>query len=247
MSNLVQLQKVLVVNGWSAGKNLWSEAIANLRGLAAELEILDLDSLDVCENFDAILQQKVKSNTLIIGWSLGAQMAIDSLIKSDTLSKQVSGLIALQSTPCFMQKEEWHYGYPVEGFESLNQLCVDKDFVSVKRVFAHLLTLGSDSCRDDRKFLKSEYVNKALPDQEVLLKGLKLLRDMDLRQGIQMLPVNMLWLLGENDALVSPKAKVWLEKIEHFQVEVLGGMGHFPCGLYWQRVFDSIQRFIEVK
>jgi pimeloyl-ACP methyl ester carboxylesterase len=243
-----KIEHILVINGWSAPVAIWSDFL-NDGFESYSHEILSLDNLLNLDEFNQLINSKIKPGTLLIGWSLGGELALhylmSKLVKSN--QKDVIGFVLLQSTPCFVNRDDWQSGVSEEDFSSLQGLLEASDLNELVRRFSFLMLAGSQYRKQDRKFLASHYHSETLPSIESLGYGLALLKTFDLRAAIAHIDLPFIWILGDKDSLISPGIEAYESLIstsKNGSVKLMNDMGHFPCGQHADQVKEIIFQFM---
>lgn len=243
------MNHLLLINGWSANKNFWSNFSQDLSE-TFEVEILDIDEIKPLDEWLAQIDQKISNNTLLMGWSLGGNLAIKYASQSD---KSFLGLITLQTNPCFIAQNQWLNGLAEIEFQTLYDMVGEGDKQSLVRRFSHLLVNGSSQHKSDRKELKLYYKESSLEEKETLLSGLNLLRHLDVRAVLADVHVPCVHLLGKQDALIPVAVKRDIEAIllrrningKAHHVDVIPCMGHLPCWAYRADILIRIKEFMK--
>ncbi|MFT6123483.1 MAG: pimeloyl-[acyl-carrier protein] methyl ester esterase [Oleiphilaceae bacterium] len=211
---------------------------------------MDIDQAKSLDEWLGLIDQHISSNTLLIGWSLGGNLAIQYAAASQ---KEFLGLITLQTNPCFIAKNQWANALPMAEFLALYDLVKSGDQKAVVRRFTHLLVSGSAEHKTDRKQLKRCYSDAFIKESAILLAGLNLLRDLDVRDALMDVSVPCLHLYGEKDVLipenVASDIKALLLKrdptCKAHQVKTLLGMAHLPCWAYRSEILMNIKDFVK--
>ena len=174
------MMNVLLITGWGVGT-------APLKPLQHTLE--QYFTVELVEPYDDLTHQ-AQTADLLIGWSLGGQIAIDLGIK---LHKKV---ITLASNPCFVQNTNWQTAMPQTQFEAFKKgylthpkktlkqfyLNVCKGQANPKACWQHLLEIANP------------------PSDEKLKKGLQQLEQLNLVEQAKQL--DALHIHAEHDTLV---------------------------------------------
>ncbi len=249
------IKHIVLLNGWSASSVMWDTFFES--GFDSfTIDILNFSSQTRVLECNHLIESHVKPGTLLLGWSLGGQLALNYLSNYESVKTQegmVEAVVFLQSTPCFISKATWQYGVNVEDFDSLQALLADKDFPQLIRRFAFLLLSGSSQRKADRVLLNSVYHLDVLPPFESLEFGLALLRNFDLRASLEKLQLPSCWLLGSEDALVKPSLIGYIESLAPLkqddgmkpEVALIEKMGHFPCGRHADDIKEKLFSFLE--
>lgn len=120
---------------------------------------------------------------VVIGWSLGGQLAthlVDSFYKSTGLTKT---LITLASNPCFVANRVWQTAMPTDVFSQFKASFLQNSQATLKR-FYYLITLGSSQAKQDWISLQNI---ASPPSNELLLEGLQMLEQLNLVDNLKKL------------------------------------------------------------
>ncbi|MCH7336254.1 hydrolase [Acinetobacter sp. NIPH 2699] len=234
--------KILLITGWGGGAEL-------LQPLHDALERQDyiVERINIFNAFDhVILQQHVELALrfdVIVGWSLGGQLAT---LLVDQIQQQFAEqkiLITLASNPCFVAKEDWATAMSVETFIQFKQ-SFEQDAITTLKRFGLLVCQGASSTKKD--FLAMQKLIR--PQPIALLKhGLDLLEQLNLveiycdYQGYQ------LHVFAQHDALVPYQVMQNIQNLaakNQSVVSVEGASHGFPCFMVGQTV-QIIEDFLE--
>lgn len=239
---------LVLLHGWGLNIGVWSCIIPWLAPQFC-LHLVDLPGYGRSCGYGALtLEQmaeevalRVPSGALWLGWSLGGLVATTAACSRP---QAVDGLITVASSPRFCTDDDWPGIQPeiLEGF--VQELY--SDFTRTISRFLGLQTLGTKSSRQDIRWLKSIVLAQPLPEIEVLVNGLELLRTSDLRPALGRLDVPLLRLYGYLDVLVPRKVISLVDKISSAsQRIVFDSTAHIPFishpALFCQALSDFSQ------
>ncbi len=161
----------------------------------------------------------------VIGWSLGAQVA---LTWAQRAPQQVERLALIAATPCFTQKTDWpHAVTPMVMRQFTSQL--KRDCLSVLRRFVALQALGDTQAVRVAHRLRTALFTNVLPPYAVLEGGLEILRTADLRALLPAIAQPVLVMHGEQDAVTPCAAGEALSRaLPNAQFQLIEGAGHAP-------------------
>lgn len=148
---------------------------------------------------ESILQD-APEKAIWVGWSLGGLVATHIALKH---SERVTKLITVASSPKFAAEKPWRGIQPNVLTLFTEQLV--EDFQQTVERFMALQAMGSPSARQDVKQLKQAVLSRPLPDPKVLLAGLDMLANIDLRSDVAEIKVPYLRVYGRLDGLVPIK------------------------------------------
>jgi pimeloyl-[acyl-carrier protein] methyl ester esterase len=178
---------------------------------------------------------------LWVGWSLGAQVAVQAALSAP---ERVAALALLAATPRFVQDEGWPHA--MEG-ETLRQFAatLSKNHRLTLERFLSLQVQGDSEARGLLRALRQELFRRPEPLPDALEAGLELLRDVDLRGRLREIRCPTLWLLGERDTLVPAASAGALAELQPgAEVEVVPGAAHTPFLSHPEACVQRLQSFI---
>lgn len=219
------MRKILLITGWGVGIQPLLPLQQELIDQGFKVELIDIfdvfnpiemaKQLDFAQNFD-----------VIIGWSLGGQIAtllVDQLYKQ---KGQLKTLITLASNPKFVANQEWSIGMESNTFSSF-QSAFKKDPSTTLKRFCYLVTQGGIDAKSDWRKLQS-YVNEA--HLELKNKGLDMLGAINNVTILKSIVGNQYHIFAEQDSLVGYKVVGNIQKMSaiFIKLEVVNGSHGFP-------------------
>ena len=200
---------ILLIAGWGLGLTVLEEFAEKLR------RDHTVEISDIFDPFDAAtLQEKIKlaqHYDVLIGWSLGGQLAIylaNEIYQQTGVAKPV---IACMSNPCFVVNTHWQHAMPEADFEKFSQ-AARMDMLTTLKRFCHLVCMGAKDARQRVKYLQSQLSLIDLNHQE---KHLYLLKQLDLVEILKTCSTKILFIFANQDSLVP--CQVSLESIFYQQ------------------------------
>lgn len=234
--------KILLITGWGGGAELLKPLHEALEQKGHRVERINIfNALD-----NDILQQHVELAVkfdVIIGWSLGGQLAtllVDQIQQQYTEQKV---LITLASNPCFVAQADWSTAMPVETFIQFKQ-SFEQDAITTLKRFGLLVCQGASSAKKD--FVAMQKLIRPQPIA-LLRDGLQLLEQLNLVELYKNYQGRQLHVFAEHDALV-PYQVVRKTKdlvASNLSVVSIDGASHgFPCFMV-ERTVQIIEDFIQ--
>lgn len=234
--------KILLITGWGGGAELLKPLHEALQQKGHSVERINIfNALD-----DDILQQQVELAVkfdVIVGWSLGGQLAtllVDQIRRKYAEQKV---LITLASNPCFVAQADWTTAMPVETFMQFKQ-SFEQDAISTLKRFGWLVCQGASSAKND--FVAMQKLIRPQP-VALLRQGLQLLEQLNLVEMYKNCQGKQLHVFAEHDALVPYQV---VQNIDHLAaknlsvVSIEGASHGFPCFMVEQTV-QIIEDFIQ--
>ncbi|WP_104400176.1 pimeloyl-ACP methyl ester esterase BioH [Vibrio penaeicida] len=198
---------LILLHGWGMNGAVWQQTAERLArhfsvhvvdlpgyGHSHQVHAQDLETIA-----NSILQD-APEKAIWVGWSLGGLVATHIALKH---SERVTKLITVASSPKFAAEKPWRGIQPNVLTLFTEQLV--EDFQQTVERFMALQAMGSPSARQDVKQLKQAVLSRPLPDPKVLLAGLDMLANVDLRAEVAEINVPYLRMYGRLDGLVPIK------------------------------------------
>ena len=202
-----------LVHGWGMNARVF-DALAGLLASDFEVRALDLPGHGVRENAaDNTLQgwaddlaQRLPDKTMLLGWSLGGQVAMRAALDHP---HKVARLVLLASTPKFVAEDGWAHGMAAADLADFGEALL-ADLQATLLRFLSLQTRGMPGQKSLLQDLRQSLLAAPVARSEALSSGLTILRDTDLRAELTRLRQPTLVLQGALDALTPPAAGAWL-------------------------------------
>jgi pimeloyl-[acyl-carrier protein] methyl ester esterase len=190
-----------------------------------------------------LLSCRDNDKPLLVGWSMGVSMILSQL---DYIQQQVSGLIFISGTPCFVAREDFPQGMRPAIAQRLYR-DLQKDFPLVWKNFAGLLAHAE--AMDEGTLTKLDQViagveqgiepNQALTDLEWLYQG-------DYRSALKDIRVPLMIISGSKDRICFPDASRYMaEQVSGSSLHIIDGAGHMPFFTRADEVNSLIRSFAD--
>ena len=234
-------QRILLITGWGGGTKLLNSLQQALENKGHAVELINIfNALD-----QYVLQQhveKAKDFDVIMGWSLGGQLAT---LLVDGIEKQYSEqkvLITLASNPCFVENEQWHTAMPQTTFQSFKQSFEHNAIATLKK-FGFMVCQGVETAKADFIMLQSLLQAQKI---ELLEAGLKLLEQLNLVSILKNYTGKQYHLLAKQDYLVSYKVCENLQKLDanFLKAELINGSHGCPV-FHYEDITDKICQYLQ--
>lgn len=218
-------QRILLITGWGGGTKLLNPLKQALQQQGDQVELINIfNAFD-----EQILQQQVelaKQFDVIVGWSLGGQLAA---LLVDQIEQQYAArkvLITLASNPCFVANDSWQTAMAQLTFQQFKQ-SFELDAIATLKKFGYMVCQGVKSTKADFITLQS----LIQPQQIQLLKqGLNLLEQLNVADILKNYQGEQYHLLAQQDALVSCKVIDNIQNLnaKFLDVDLIYGSHGFP-------------------
>jgi len=234
--------RILLITGWGGGAELLKPLHEALEQKGHSVERLNIfNALD-----GDILQQHVElavKYDVIVGWSLGGQLATILVNQIQQQYAEQKVLITLASNPCFVAQADWMTAMPVETFMQFKH-SFEQDAISTLKRFGLLVCQGASSAKKDfvamQKLIRPQLI-------ALLRQGLKLLEQLNLVELYENYQGKQLHVFAEHDALVPYQVVHNLHNLsaKNLSIVSIEGASHgFPCFMVEQTV-QIIEDFIQ--
>ncbi|WP_198077891.1 alpha/beta hydrolase family protein [Acinetobacter calcoaceticus] len=234
--------KILLITGWGVG----IEPLESLK-LHLQEESLDVQLINIFDVLNESFQKQfnlLNDVDIVIGWSLGGQLAthlVDSFYKSTGLTKT---LITLASNPCFVANTNWQTAMPADVFSQFKTSFLQNQQATLKR-FYYLITQGSAQAKKD--WLNMQNIANP-PSYELLLQGLEMLEHLNLVDNLKKYSGPQLHLFAEQDGVIPCKIEENFAHIatEKMKYKVLNEATHAFPYLQVERTIEEICQFLTI-
>ena len=234
--------RILLITGWGGGAELLKplhEALEQKGHSVERINIFNVLNGDV-------LQQHVElavEYDVIIGWSLGGQLATILVNQIQQQYAEQKVLITLASNPCFVAQADWSAAMPVETFMQFKQ-SFEQDAITTLKRFGLLVCQGASSAKKD--FVAMQKLIRPQPIA-LLRDGLQLLEQLNLVEMYKNYQGKQLHVFAEYDALVPYQVMQKTKDLAANNSSIVSfeGASHgFPCFMVEQTV-QIIEDFIQ--
>lgn len=226
---------VLLVHGWGYASGVFDGLAADLartgRAVRPDLRGHGRSSpgpftlAALAADLAAIAAALALERAVVLGWSLGAQVALAAL---PLLRPRVRALVLVAATPRFTAGEGWPHGLPAQSVEVLAHRVRRDPARALARfregAFAEGERDGADGAAAARRCAALP-----VPDRAAALAGLELLAREDLRGALGAIDVPALVVHGERDPICPAGAgRALAAAIPGARLAELPGAGHLP-------------------
>lgn len=218
-------QRILLITGWGGGTKLLKSLQHALQQRSYDVELMNIfNALD-----EKVLDQyveKAQNFDVIIGWSLGGQLATLLVNQIERKYSKKKILITLASNPCFVANAEWQTAMDQSTFQNFKQ-SFENDAITTLKKFGYMVCQGVETTRVDFLTLQSLIQPQKI---ELLQEGLKLLENLNLVSILKNYSGQQYHLFAKQDYLVSYKVFDNLQQLDakFLQTELISGSHGFP-------------------
>ncbi len=209
---------LVLLHGWGLHSGIWELLLDDLSKLF-RVHLIDLPGFGRSPIPSAEYDLKLLTEQVLkvapekahyLGWSLGGVVATNIALQSP---KRVSKLITVASSPRFVQTTDWSYAMKPNIMDSFCRF-LEEDYQGTIIRFLAIQAMGSETQKEDIKFLKDTVFVHGTPASKALRGGLAMLNDIDLRKQLSELTMPRLRLYGRLDSLVPNKAAQAINELD---------------------------------
>jgi len=244
---------LVMLHGWSMSHAVFDE-FAGLLKNDFQLLIPDLPghgvsgAVDPCTLRGLAAQMADWLETLrlgqvnLLGWSLGGQVAQHL---ADDAPQLIHRLILVASTPRFCVTDGWSAGLPAGELRALKRGLKQRYLATMGEFFDSQFEPGEISAQRRRDILQFAVRPAGLPEPEDAIKGLELLGQEDLRDGLGRIMAPTLVIHGEKDRIIPFAAGLYMaDRIKSSRLVRLEDAGHAPFLSRPAFCVDMIREFV---
>lgn len=220
---------VVLLNGWGMTDAAWLPFVTALPG-DCRVHTIDLDELHDgtgagLEDVAAAAARRAPRHCDVVGWSLGAQVALQW---AHDRPAQVRRAALIAATPCFVARPDWPAGMETAVFEGF-AASVHRDPAAALTRFALLQARGDANMSAVARVLGAAVYPDTADARAALRAGLEWLRRTDLRPLAPEVRQPVYLAHGAEDAIVPVAAAARLDdELPAGRLYVMRGAGHAP-------------------
>ena len=233
----------VLLHGWGTSNKIWQdfeEQLSAFNKITAPCmyEIAEDIKDKSLESIAGRIEEKIKTDSVIVAWSLGGLVATYLA----GISNKIKAIIYIASPPCFINNNNWNNVIEEKAITDL-QNSLDKNTERTLDYFAGLIAHGDISVKETKKFIRNNIAEKR--HKETLSSMLKEMQLIDLRKEFSKINIPVQIILGENDSLINSKIKSEVKKINpNVQCSVINNCGHAPFISKQHETIKIIDEFI---
>lgn len=238
----------MLLHGWGSGAAVWKDLASELEP-RRPVQMPDLPgygAAPVCapytlEGIAAELARSAPQRCDVVGWSLGAQVA---LAWAQRAPRQVMRLGLIAATPCFVQRADWQHAVAPEALARFSEgLAADR--AATLRRFISLEAQGDTRAKQVARQLREAHAARDGPAREALAAGLRILLETDMRAALGSILQPALVIHGDRDRVAPLTAGEHLSRcLANARLLVLPGAAHAPFISQARTVAAALQGFL---
>ncbi|HSD36332.1 MAG TPA: alpha/beta fold hydrolase [Rhodocyclaceae bacterium] len=229
---------IVLLHGWGLTPAVWTPLQAELDQETLAPQLLPGEgSLD---DWAARLLDEVPAGAILIGWSLGAMLALAMAARAP---QHISRMVLIAATPSFIKRQDWQHALDADTTTAFRQNFRNSPMRTLDRFIA-LQALG-DTERSQVTAVLRASIADANQQASALAHGLRLLEQSDLRGALPPASLRCLLIHGEQDALMPVAASHWLaHRWSSSETLIMSGVGHAAFLSQPATVATRIRQFI---
>lgn len=226
---------LVLLHGWAMHSGIWS-SVRNRLAQYFRLHLVDLpghglsptpwiNTPGTLMNMSEMVMESLPENSIICGWSLGGQVAMELALDKP---ERVKKLVLVSTTPSFVQRKDWVWAMEAATLK-LFMRNLKRDYVSTLNRFLTLQVSGGINTLVLLRQLRNSVFREGKLDEVGLQTGMQILLTTDIRERIKSINQPVILLHGENDVIAHPNAARWLHvNLQNSELVMLPHCGHTP-------------------
>ncbi|MFT4021065.1 MAG: hydrolase [Acinetobacter sp.] len=194
-------KKILMITGWGVGTAPLQPLQEALQHAGHKVQLIDIFDIHCPQQLRNVVEL-AQGSEVLIGWSLGGQLAwyvAQYILQHTGIAKTV---ITLASNPCFVQntqiQPQWLNAMPIEEFQQFTVNFQQDSEQTLKQFYLNICR-GSVTAKADWRQLSQRANPPSIP---VLATGLKLLQDLNFLHIFQSYPALNHHIFAMQDTLI---------------------------------------------
>jgi len=241
---------VVLLHGWGLNSRIWDRAARTL-SRSCRVHRIDLPGHGRSEwhpdcarldDFTRTVAPYVPRNATLLGWSLGAMVA---LRLAALAPERIASLILVSATPRFVTGETWTAAMTPQVLAGFGQK-LREDFRGTVQDFLALQVRGDERELSSLRELRHQLLAGGLPHPPALEAGLEILRTVDLRSSLPVITQPTLVLAGQHDRVTPPQAsRLLAQALPGAQYHEVQRAGHALFISHADEFHGLVREFIE--
>ncbi|MBV1881972.1 MAG: pimeloyl-ACP methyl ester esterase BioH [Pseudomonadales bacterium] len=247
--SLKDAKNLVLLHGWGLHSGLWDGVMPELLQ-QFNVTVIDLPGMGRSplpqgeydlESLSCQVLRVAPDNAIWLGWSLGGLVALK--IATDYPGR-VAGLVNVASLPAYCKADGWPDAMSPQLLDGFVEMMAE-DWEGALIRFLAFQCKDSETYGDDVSQLQEALFFHGQPAQKALRQGLKVLRDTDLRLALQSLSIPSLYLLGQNDNIISSEMAASVAALnDNCSVGIVTGASHAPFLSHPKKCLAALDDFV---
>lgn len=241
---------LVLLHGWGLHSGIWQLLLEDL-SQHFRVHLIDLPGFgrspipSADYDLELLTEQVLKvapEKAFYLGWSLGGVVATNIALQ---FPERVRKLITVASSPRFVETDNWPSAMKAKVMDSFCRF-LEEDYQGTIIRFLAIQAMGSETQKDDIKFLKDTVFIHGTPATKALRGGLAMLNDIDLRDQLQNLTMPRLRLYGRLDSLVPNKTAEEVKQLDqNSDYKIYPKASHAPFLTNRQEFTQDVIEFLQ--
>jgi pimeloyl-ACP methyl ester esterase len=245
---------VVLLHGWSSSSRAFASVFEHLarrhRVLAPDLRghgrsaapAAGYAMADHAADVTALLEREDVNGGALVGWSMGAQVALEALPSS---RRRIAALVLVSGTPRFTICGDWPHGLREARVRALARQLAQRPERTLRAFFEGMFVSGEVDAACALEIQRSAVASAPPPSLAAARAGLDAFIVADQRARVDEVAVPALLVHGERDPVCLPGAARWMaDRIPGARLALLPGLGHAPQLSRPELVSDLILGFL---
>ncbi len=228
---------LVFIHGWATTSGVWEGQInyfsknykviyLDLAGFGKSISSKPITLDSFARDLSHLINYLSLKKVILVGWSLGSLVSLKLALNYVELLKS---LVLVGATSKFTNELNYNAGLPEVLLERLYKKVERDKEKSLKKFY---LSLFSEEEKKNKKFkdiltIFLEEIKNL--DRDVLLDGLRIFRNSDLRNDISNIKLSVFVIHGDNDQICPVNSANYIHsKISNSAVEIIKDTGHTP-------------------
>lgn len=261
--NDTPVNDVVFIHGWGLNKAVWGDYHHAFSERFPDVRIHNLDipgygdlveqtrSASLVDLAKSCLDQ-APDQAIWVGWSLGGMIAMQAAIlleqdvtqsTSSNGNKRIQALQLINSTPKFVQSNDWPSGVDIAIFEKFSA-DLAADYQSTLATFLLLQAGANKGARAQARKAHDAIAQFKDPSAPVLMNGIDCLANGDLRADLNSLTQTTQVVLGTLDRVTKPDSSRLLAEMLHADLVEIH-CGHAPFMTHEAQMLDAFDVLLQ--
>jgi len=239
---------IVLIHGWAMHTGIWREFAQQLsqyyqvicldlpgHGLSETVEPYDLKEIS-----QALIKAMPETPVCVLGWSLGASVAIELAVQ---YPQRINALVLLAGNPRFIEEDAWAGVKQNVLGDFANNLQLNCQLTLIRFLALQVNSLSNG--KELLKQLKEAIQECEAPTEQVLQSGLDILQNADLRSTLQDLTCAVTVIQGDKDSLIPLQVSQNIKSLKpESNIDIIKGAGHVPFLSHQSQVIEIIKQSI---
>lgn len=230
---------LVFIHGWGMSGRVWrfqiDEFASSYRSITIDLrghgnssfpECADCTMSDLAEDIKAVFNKLDIRGAVLIGWSLGAQVALEAC---RLIEDRLTALVLSGGTPRFSAVDGYESGLPPQEVRGMAIRIKRDKSRTMGDFFREMFVAGEMGHEQNQRVVKEIIIPSRQPETTVLLKTLESLAESDQRAILPTIKIPVLLIHGAEDTTCLPDASRYMAgRLRHAELVIMAGCGHAP-------------------